>query len=422
VPSAAPAHGAEDLLMKILVINTGSSSLKCTLFAMPERKALADALVEKIGEGDGVLRMEAAGKAIQRPCRARDHEQALDAVLDGLAHESGVLADPDEIAAVGHRVVHGGEKISHSVAVDQEVIEVIRENFELAPLHNPANLAGLQAAMHRFPGKLQVGVFDTAFHKSMPPEAYLYALPYELYEKRHVRRYGFHGTSHRYVAERAAELLGMAPQDCNLITMHLGNGCSAAAVRGGRSVDTSMGLTPLEGLVMGTRCGDIDPALVFFFIENLGMEPAEVNAMLNRRSGLLGLSGVANDMRTLLEAAAGGNRRADLAIDVFCYRVKKYIGAYMAVLGRVDGLVFTGGIGENGVEVRRRACQGLEGLGIRLDQEMNRAAVGREVIISADDSRTRVLVVPTDEALKIAIDTYEIYTKQSSKQPRKEPA
>ena len=401
--------------MKILVVNTGSSSLKCSLFAMPQEDALADATVEKIGEGDGVLRFEAGETKFERPCSVHDHAQALDAVLDCMVHENGVLEDPDEIAAVGHRLVHGGEEISESVVVDDEVIAVIERNAELAPLHNPPNLVGLKAAIARFPGKRQVGVFDTAFHKSMPPEAYHYALPYEFYEKHHVRRYGFHGTSHRYVTERATRMLDMRPADCNLITMHLGNGCSAAAVRGGRCADTTMGLTPLEGLVMGTRCGDIDPALVFFFIENLGMTPAQVNEMFNRRSGLLGLSGVGNDMRELLQAAQGGHERAELAISVFCYRVKKYIGAYLAALGRVDGLVFTGGIGENGHAIRARACSGLEGLGMCLDETRNKAVVGCDGIISTDESPTRILVVHTDEALKIAQDTYGIHMQQSRK-------
>jgi len=330
-----------------------------------------------------------------------------------------VLKDLDEIGAIGHRVVHGGEKISSSVAVDDGVISVIQEYCEFAPLHNPPNLAGLRAALDRFPGKPQVAVFDTVFHGSLPPKAYLYPIPYELYREHHVRRYGFHGTSHSYVSQRAAEMLGARPADCNLVTLHLGNGCSAAAVRGGKSVDTTMGFTPLEGLMMGTRCGDIDPALIFFFIQELGMEPGAVNEMLNRQSGLLGLSGVANDMRHVLEAAQGGNERAELALEVFCYRVKKCIGAYHAVLGRLDAVVFTAGIGENSPEIRRRSCLGLEPLGICLDDAKNSSAVGQEVDISAEGSPIRVLVVPTDEALKIAIDTYEIALRQPA-QPTEE--
>jgi len=407
--------------MKILVINCGSSSIKCTLFAMPERRVLADCMVEKIGEGDAALTLRGEEVSLSRPCRSDDHKAALDVVLDCLLREGGgVLGSLDEIAAVGHRMVHGGEKISSSVAVDSEVIKVVEENIKLAPLHNPPNLVGLKAAMERFGGKLQVAVFDTAFHGTIPPEAYFYAVPYELYKEHGVRRYGFHGTSHRYVADRAAQMLSMALEECNLITLHLGNGCSAAAVRGGRSVDTSMGLTPLEGLVMGTRCGDIDPALFFYLAEQLGMSPQEVYDLLNRRSGLAGLSGVGNDMREIIAAARSGNVRAELALGVFCYRVKKYIGAYHAVLGRLDGIVFTAGIGENSPEVRRRALDGLEPLGIRLDEKKNARAVGREAIISADNSAVSVLVVPTDEALNIAIDTYGVYVRSFECQSQEE--
>ena len=398
---------------KILVINCGSSSIKCTLFAMPERKVLADCLVEKIGEGDAALSFEAAGRSIERACQASDHAQALDVALKCFVEEDGVLQGLNEIAAVGHRVVHGAEKITESVPVDAEVMAVIRENFLLAPLHNPPNLTGLEAATKELPGRLQVAVFDTAFHTSMPPEAYMYALPYELYAKHGVRRYGFHGTSHRYVAEQAAEMLGRPLSGCNLITLHLGNGCSVTAVRGGKSVDTSMGMTPLEGLVMGTRSGDIDPALPYFFGENLGMSPKEVYELLNRRSGLAGLGGVGNDMRQIIAAARKGEERAELALSVFCYRARKYIGAYLAVLGRLDAVVFTAGIGENAAEVRRRICAGLEPLGIRLDERANKQAVGRAAVISAPGSPAAVLVVPTDEALKIAIDTYEVYLQQS---------
>ena len=413
--------------MKILVINSGSSSIKCTLFEMPQQRALADATVDKIGEAvppggnsgnsAGMLRLKVGEMSVSHPCAAQTHEEALDALLDCLLKEGGgVLESLDQIAAVGHRVVHGGEKIADSVAVDDEVIAVIEENSKLAPLHNPPNLVGLRAALERLEGKLQVAVFDTAFHRSVPPEAYLYAVPFDLYEQHGVRRYGFHGTSHRYVAERAAQMLSKAPEECNLITLHLGNGCSAAAVRGGRSIDTSMGLTPLEGLVMGTRCGDIDPALPFFFVERLGMSEQEVYDLLNRRSGLAGLSGVGNDMREIIAAARDGNKRAELALSVFCYRVKKYIGAYYAVLGRLNGIVFTAGIGENSPEVRRRCLEGLEPLGIVLDEKRNVEAVGCQAIISADDSPVSVCVVPTDEALEIAIDTYGVYVGGSDRE------
>jgi acetate kinase len=334
--------------------------------------------------------------------------------------EGGALGSLGEIAAVGHRVVHGGEKISESVAVDDEVIQAIEENATLAPLHNPPNLTGLRAAMDRLPDRLQVAVFDTAFHQSMPPSAYLYALPYELYQRHHIRRYGFHGTSHRYVAERAAQILGRSREECNLITMHLGNGCSAAAVERGRSVDTTMGLTPLEGLVMGTRCGDIDPSLPFLFTDMLGMSPQEVYDLLNRRSGLVGLSGVSNDMREIIEAAESDGEesgRARKALQVFSYRVKKYIGAYCAVLGELDAVVFTAGIGENCPQVRQMACEGLQQMGIQVDERRNEATVGQEGIISLDGSRVSVLIVPTDEELKIASDTYEVYCRQQQADP-----
>lgn len=408
---------------KILVINSGSSSLKCSLFVFPEEgtsgevrpHSVAGGAVERIGEGKSSMSLEAEGVSIERACEAADHGQALEDLLEALVGETEALESLEEIGAVGHRVVHGGEKISESVAVDEEVIEAIEENATLAPLHNPPNLTGLRAATERLPGRLQVAVFDTAFHQSMPAAAYLYALPYELYRRHHIRRYGFHGTSHRYVAERAADMLGRPRAECNLITIHLGNGCSAAAVRQGRSVDTSMGLTPLEGLVMGTRCGDIDPSLPFLFTDMLGMSPQEVYDMLNRRSGLAGLSGVSNDMREIIETAESGGQEAERArhaLDVFCYRIKKYIGAYAAVLGELHAVVFTAGIGENCPPVRRRACEGLETMGIRLDDARNESTVGREGDISAEDSRVRVLVVPTDEELKIASDTYEVYCRQ----------
>jgi len=400
--------------MKILVINSGSSSLKCSLFEAPGPRLLARCSVERIGEGKASLNYEASGRSDQRPCDAATHSEALDAVLGRLVEGDGrVLEGLEQIGAVGHRVVHGGEKIARSVAVDDEVIEVIREYCSLAPLHNPPNLTGLEAALDRLPGRLQVAVFDTAFHATMPPQAYLYALPHELYTERHIRRYGFHGTSHRYVAEKAAEMLSLPLERCNLITLHLGNGCSATAVKGGQSVDTSMGLTPLEGLVMGTRCGDIDPALPFVLGRDLAMKPEQVYDLLNRRSGLAGLSGVGNDMREVMAAARAGNQWAERGLEVFCYRIKKYIGAYWAALGRLDGVVFTAGIGENSAEVRARVCAGLEPLGLRLDERRNQEAVGREGVISPPGARPAVLVVPTDEELKIAMDTYQVYLRHS---------
>jgi len=394
--------------MKILAINAGSSSLKFTLFQMPERRALADGQVERIGQPGSLLSYEAGDRALEEPCKAASHREALHILMDHLlADRTGAVSGLEEISAVGHRVVHGGP-LSESVLVDGDVEALIREYATLAPLHNPYNLAGVQAAREMLPGKPQVAVFDTAFHASMPRQAFLYAVPYSLYQERHVRVYGFHGTSHRYVTHRAAEMLGAPLEALSLITLHLGNGCSAAAVKRGRSVDTSMGMTPLQGLVMGTRSGDVDVGLLFFLTDWLKMTPAEVYDMLNRRSGLLGLSGVSNDVRELLKAVEAGDERADIALDVFAYRAKKYIGAYMAVLGKLDAIVFTAGIGENCPELRKRICAGLEGLGIVLDPRRNVEAIGKAAAINAADSPASILVVPTDEALQIAIETYDV--------------
>ena len=385
-------------MKKILVINAGSSSLKYQLMEMPESKVLSKGIVERIGE----------------PGSTVNHEEALQQVVKGLLLEGeGVLKDLKEIDGVGHRVVHGGEKFTGSVLITDEVIKSIKENFDLAPLHNPANLAGIMAAKKLLPGVTQVACFDTAFHQTIPKTAFLYALPYELYEKHRVRRYGFHGTSHRYIARRIGELLNKDKYAVNAITCHLGNGCSITAVREGCSVDTSMGLTPLEGLVMGTRSGDVDPAIIFYLADKLEMSTQEINSLLNKKSGLLGISGASNDMRQLLEEAEKGDKRAELALDIFSYRVRKYIGAYKAVLGKVDALAFTGGIGENAVRVREKICSNLEELGIKLDTARNADIKGRkEGLISADDSPTKVFVIPTDEEVRIAYDTYEIQSKK----------
>lgn len=341
-------------------------------------------------------------------------------ILETLAGAESALNDTSEIDAVGHRVVHGGEEFTGSVVITDEVIASIEHFADLAPLHNPPNLTGIRAAMHKLPNIPQVACFDTAFHATIPQVAYTYALPYELYKEFGIRRYGFHGTSHRYVARRAAQLVGKDKYEVNCITAHLGNGCSITAVREGRSVDTSMGLTPLEGLVMGTRSGDFDPA-VLFHLADRGYDVAALNKLCNKQSGLLGLSGESNDMRTLTEKAAAGNRRAQLAIDVFCYRIRKYIGMYAAVLGRVDAVVFTGGIGENAAEVRDAACSDLENLGIVLDSDRNSSTVGRrEGPITTPGSRTQVLVIPTDEEAAIAADTYRIASEMSMSQSRME--
>ena len=397
---------------KVLVLNCGSSSIKYQLYAMPQSETLARGLVERLGEDDGGYRHTDAAGEDSGELSAPDHRAGLDFAMGRLTGgASPAVGDLSEIKAVGHRVVHGGEAFTGSVLITPEVEKTIEDNFDLAPLHNPPNLTGIRAAAELLPGAPQVACFDTAFHTTIPEHAYLYALPHQIYEKYRVRRYGFHGTSHRYVARRAARILGKDKYDLNAITCHLGNGCSMAAVAEGHSVDTSMGLTPLEGLVMGTRSGDLDPAITFYLAGKPEFgDLATINKVLNKQSGLLGVSGVSNDMRELLEAADDGNARARLAVDVFAYRIRKYIGAYAAVLPRLDAVIFTGGIGENAALVRAKALEGLEAnLGIKLDSTANRAAVGgREADIAAGDSSAHVLVIPTDEEKAIAADTYEL--------------
>ena len=396
--------------MKIQVINSGSSSIKFELFQMPEKTVMASGALQRIGESRSELSYRVAGgqkQTITRP--VADHEQGLKLIVDTLTSiKGGGLADVSEIDAVGHRVVHGGEAFSEPVLITDEVERVIEDNFGLAPLHNPPNLQGIKVARRLLPDVPQVAVFDTAFHQSIPDYAYHYPLPYELYEQHQVRRYGFHGTSHRFVAARAAELLGQPADQLNLITCHLGNGCSITAVRKGRSVDTSMGLTPLEGLVMGTRCGDIDPAIVAYLERVTGKTVAEIDRMLNKKSGLLGVSGISNDMRSLLEAEADGNPRAALAIAIYCYRLRKYIGAYSAALGEVHAVVFTAGVGENSASVRERTLATMRPLGYSIDSSKNAQPVGAGLDVAEDDSPVRILVIPTDEELLIAMDTYEI--------------
>jgi acetate kinase len=400
--------------MKILVVNCGSSSIKYQLYAMPQRSVLAKGQVERIGEDGATLHFEADAHSYRVEQPVANHEQGMQLLLDSLvSSEDHSLDDLSEITAVGHRVVHGGETLTDSVLIDQQVIESIERCADLAPLHNPTNLTGIQAAMHSLPDVPHVACFDTAFHASIPKVAHLYALPYEIYKRYGVRRYGFHGSSHRFVADRTAFLLGQAPEQTNCITVHLGNGCSMTAVRGGKSVDTSMGLTPLEGLVMGTRSGDIDPAILFYLADK-GFEIGELNTLCNKQSGLLGISGESNDMRTLSEKAREGCEMAQLAIEIFCYRVKKYIGAYVAVLGRVDAISFTGGIGEHAPDVRARICQDLETLGICLDKQKNLDNVAGEGLISTAESRVQLLVVPTDEEGVIAADTFEIVQQRQA--------
>ena len=391
--------------MKTLVVNCGSSSVKYVLIESDTEEVLARGIVERIGEQEPRFKHEADDTAMEGVCEAPDHEAAFHKMLDLLlSPEHGVIASPDEIHAVGHRVVHGGESFVESVLIDDEVKRHIRENAALAPLHNPPNLVGIEAAQRIFPDAPHAAVFDTAFHQHMPAHAYLYALPYELYAKHGIRRYGFHGTSHLYVTQRAAEMRGRPVDDFRVITCHLGNGCSMAAVRNGHSIDTSMGLTPLEGLVMGTRCGDIDPALVLHLQGLLDVTPRELDKLLNKESGILGVSGLSNDMRAVAEAAEQGNERAELALSIFAYRVRKYIGAYLAVLGGADAVVFTGGIGENAPAIRAEILSGLEALGILLDEDANTGTVGREGPITKPDSPVAVLVIPTNEELMIARD------------------
>ncbi len=395
--------------MKILVVNCGSSSIKYQLLEMDTETVLAQGLLERIGLAEGKLTHKHGQKReeIKRP--VHNHEDGMEMIVQALTHgDDRPIRSVEEIAAVGHRVVHGGEDFVKSAKVTERVIHVIEKNSALAPLHNPPNLTGIRAAMKLLPGVFNVAVFDTSFHQTMPEHAFTYALPYEYYTKHRVRRYGFHGTSHRYVALQAAKFLGKEPNEVNLITAHLGNGCSITAVRKGKSVDTSMGLTPLEGLVMGTRCGDIDPAIPFFLagMENLTL--AQIDQTLNKKSGLLGVSGVSSDMREVVSAADTGNERAKLALEIFTYRLRKYIGAYAAALGRLDAVVFTGGIGENSAVIRRLTCANLEILGIEIDDEKNQAHRKGDADVSREGSRVRVLVLPTNEELMIARDTVAV--------------
>jgi len=394
--------------MNVFVLNCGSSSLKYQLINMKNEKVAAQGLVEKIGEEISYLNHTANGDEVVLEETIKDHNQAIEMVLDILlSSEHGVIKSMDEINVVGHRVVHAGEKFSGSVLITKEVIDALRENIKLAPLHNPANIIGIEVSKKLMPNTPDVGVFDTAFHQSMPPESYLYALPYEWYEENGVRRYGFHGTSHKFVSERGAEILGKGYDKLKIITCHLGNGASMAAVDKGQVVDTSMGLTPLEGLVMGTRPGDLDPGIAPYIMKERNMSIEEVDQAFNKQSGVLGISGVSNDFRELAEAAEKGNRRAELAVKIFCRRVKKYIGAYIALMGGLDLLIFTAGIGENAIEVRSEILSDLEYLGIEIDQKKNKTR-GKEIKISSDSSKAAVYVIPTNEELVIAREAKKI--------------
>ncbi len=396
--------------MLIFVVNCGSSSIKYQLFNMADESVLAKGYIERLGSGEAELHhTPTEGEEIQKDAGSADHKKGFQIILETLTDaDVGVIDSADKIDGLGHRAVHGGEEISESALVDDNLIDIISRHSKLAPLHNPANLAGIRAAMEALPGKPNVAVFDTAFLASMPPVAYRYAVPKKWYHDYGVRKYGFHGTSHRYVTYRAAELLGKDTDNMNIITAHLGNGCSITAVRGGRAADHSMGMTPLEGLMMGTRSGDIDPAVVFYMMEN-GMSADDVQKALNKQSGLLGVSGVSNDMRNCLQAVDKGDESARLAVEMFVYKVVKYIGAYRAVLPSLDAVVLTGGIGENSRPVRQRICKALEHLGVEFDQKRNDDTTGgRAGPVTKDGSGFPVWVIPTNEELLIARDTAEI--------------
>ncbi len=394
--------------MKVVVINSGSSSVKYEVFESSDFSVLSSGLLERIGESESQHTHRAYGPSgtvseTLRRGRVSNHEEGFRFILS-MPAESAVIKSAAELVGIGHRVVHGGEVFREPVLIDEEVLETIRDLIPLAPLHNPANLLGIEAARRVFPGVDQVAVFDTAFHQSIPPHAFTYALPYSFYALHRVRRYGFHGTSHLWVAKKAASHLGKPLTSLNLITLHLGNGASATAIRQGLSVDTSMGMTPLEGFVMGTRCGDLDPAVPFYLQRVTRMSERDLEAVLNKGSGLKGICG-ANDMREILRMASRGEPQAQLALELYCYRVKKYLGAYFAVLGRVDAVVFTGGIGENAAPIRKRCCEGLEGLGITVDDGKNEKTSQEVLEIQQDDASVKVLAVKTNEEREIAEQT-----------------
>ncbi|HEW92956.1 MAG TPA: acetate kinase [Thermotogaceae bacterium] len=395
--------------MLVLVINSGSSSIKYQLIDMKNEKVISKGLIERIGIEGSRMKHRKNDERFTIERNIPNHEVGLSLLLDVLQDEKmGVIKDLSDIKAVGHRVVHGGERFAGSVRIDNEVLKAIEENIKLAPLHNPPNIAGIKAAMKLLPDVPQVAVFDTAFHQTMPKIAYLYAIPYEYYEKYKIRRYGFHGTSHRYVSKRAAEILGKRYEELKIITCHLGNGASIAAVKYGKSIDTSMGFTPLEGLVMGTRSGDLDPAIVTYLQEVENLSANEVYEILNKKSGVLGLSGISSDMREIEDGALEGDPTARLTLDIYEYRIAKYIGAYAAAMNGIDVIVFTAGVGENSPILREEICENyLEYLGIKIDKKKNDVK-GEEVIISTSDSKVSVLVVPTNEELVIARDTKEI--------------
>ncbi len=396
--------------MKILVLNCGSSSVKYQFIDVDEEKVLAKGIVERIGlDGSRLKHSDYKGKSVIEK-KVEDHQKAIDLILQVLtAHDKGVVKDIKEIKAVGHRVVHGGEFFTESTLITDEVLKSIRECIPLAPLHNPANLMGIEAAKKILPDVPHVAVFDTSFHQTMTPVSYLYAIPFKYYKEFKIRRYGFHGTSHRYVSKKACEILGFEYDKTNIITLHLGNGASAAAIKNGKSIDTSMGFTPLEGLVMGTRSGDIDPAIPVYLMREFKLSPEKVDDILNKKSGVLGLSEMSSDLRDIEEAAENGDEKAELTLEIYSYRIKKYIGMYMAALSGVDVIVFTAGVGENSPIIREKVLSNFEWAGVILDREKNNSIFGgKSGLISKDESKVKVIVVPTNEELLIAKDTESI--------------
>ncbi|MFC2357886.1 acetate kinase [Porphyromonas endodontalis] len=399
--------------MNVLVLNCGSSSVKYKLFQMPEGKVLAQGGVEKLGLSDSFLKLKLpSGEKVVLEKDMPEHTVAIDFILKTITgSEYGCIKSLSEIDAVGHRLVHGGDKFSESVVITDAVVESVKQCIDLAPLHNPSTLKGVAAVTELIPGVPQVGVFDTAFPQTMPQRAFMYALPYEYYEKYGVRRYGFHGTSHRFVSKRACEFLGLDYNKARIITAHIGNGASMCAIKEGKCIDTTMGLTPTEGLMMGTRVGDVDPGALVFIGEKEGMSMAQLSEVINKKSGVLGVSGVSSDMREIEEAISQGNERAKLALEMYDYRIKKYVGAFTAAMGGLDLLIFTGGVGENQTTTREYVCEDMQYMGIEIDKELNAKIHGDEALLSTKESKVKVVVIPTDEELMIALDTVALTSK-----------
>lgn len=399
--------------MKILVLNCGSSSIKYALYNMEDCSVMAQGGAERVGLDGAFVKVKLPnGEKREIKHDIPEHTEGVKFIFQLLTDsEIGAIKSLDEIDAVGHRMVHGGEKFAHSVILNEEVMEAFKECIDLAPLHNPANIKGVMAVHELMPGMKQVGVFDTAFHQTMPKHAYLYPIPYNLYKQYGIRRYGFHGTSHRYVSARACEFLGLDYKSQKIITCHIGNGGSVAAIKEGKCIDTSMGLTPLEGVMMGTRSGDIDAGAVIYLQKKLGLDADGLSDLLNKKSGVLGISEISSDMREIEDAAHSGNKRAQLALDMYFYRIKKYVGAYAAALGGCDVLVFTAGVGENQSDLRQEVCRNMEFMGIKIDNEKNAKTRGEEIELSTPDSRVKVVIIPTDEELMIATDTMELVSK-----------